>query len=129
MTEHKRHILFVDDEEDIIKVLSRRLEIAGYTVSMAEDGEAALAKVRETRPDLIILDVMIPKLNGYEVCARLKQDDAYKKIPIIMFTAKGQTQEHLAGLMFGADAYISKACEFKVLLDQVEALLSKQPTS
>ena len=127
MSEGKQRILLVDDEPDILKTLNKRLEIAGYEMTLAVDGEDALAKVQASPPDLIILDVMLPKLNGYEVCAKLKQDESHKPIPIIMFTAKGQSQEHLAGLMFGADAYISKTCEYGVLLEQIQALLPHHP--
>ena len=123
MTNQKQRILLVDDERDIAKVLGKRLELAGFEVSTASDGEEAIAKVGEVRPELIILDVMLPKLNGYEVCAKIKQDEAHRKIPVVMFTAKGATQDHLAGLMFGANAYVSKACEFEVLLNQIRALL------
>ena len=123
MTDQKRRLLLVDDEPDILKLLQKRLEIEGFDVSTAVDGEEALSKVDEVLPELIILDVMIPKLNGYEVCSKPKESDEHKRIPVVMFTAKGQTQEHLAGLMFGADAYISKTCEFAVLLDQIKSLL------
>lgn len=129
MSDQKPHILIVDDEPDIVKVLSKRLTASGYSVSTANDGEDGLAKVKAGGIDLIILDVMLPKLNGYEVCAKLKQDATHRTIPIVMFTAKGQTQEHLAGLMFGADAYISKTCEFSVLMSQIKALLPHVPRS
>ena len=127
MDEAKRRILLVDDEPDILKVYAKRLERAGYEVIKAVDGEEALDKAREHSPALIILDIMLPKLNGYEVCGKLKQDPATKPIPIIMFTAKGEPQEHVAGLMFGAEAYISKSCPAKVVLDQVQALLAAPP--
>ena len=124
MADPKGHILIVDDEVDLTRVLSKRLEAAGFTVKTAEDGQSALAKAREDRPGLIILDVMLPKMNGYEVCAKIKGDQALKAIPVVLFTAKGQTQQqHLAGVMAGADAYISKISEFKVLVDQIKALL------
>lgn len=129
MAGQARRILLVDDEQDIVKVLSKRLETAGFAVTTAADGEEALAKVRQEQPELIILDVMIPKLNGYEVCAKLKQDKTSQRIPIIMFTAKGQTQEQLAGLMFGADAYISKASEFDVVLQHIKTLLPQGATN
>lgn len=127
--ETRRIIMVVDDEPDIVKTLNKRLEIAGYQVTIANDGQDAVSKVQGTRPDLIILDVMLPKMNGYEVCAKLKQDPAYKRIPIVMFTAKGQSQEHLAGLMFGADAYVSKSCQYDVLLEQIKALLPESSST
>ena len=129
MTAARPRILLVDDEPDILKTLNKRLEIAGFEVTQAIDGQEALAKTQELRPDLIILDIMLPKLNGYEVCAKLRQDEQYKQIPIIMFTAKGQSQEQLAGLMFGANAYVSKTCEYEVLLEQIRSLLPKRSSS
>ncbi len=127
-TDGKRRILLVDDDASMLKVFSRRLEHAGYEVLKAVDGEEALTKVREQPPDLIVLDIMMPKLNGYEVCTRLKQDQTTSHIPIIMFTAKGRPQEHLAGLMLGASAYISKSCQASELLDQIHRLLSNSST-
>ena len=121
----KSDILLVDDEQDIVKVLGRRLEMKGYNVDVAVDGEEALARVEQKRPQLIVLDIMLPKLNGYEVCAKLKQSEKNRSIPIIMFTAKGQAQDHLAGLMFGADAYVSKSCQFDDLHEQIQSLLEK----
>ena len=121
----KNDILLVDDEQDIVKVLRKRLELKGYNVDTAADGEEALARVEQKRPQLIVLDVMLPKLNGYEVCAKLKQSEAYQDIPIIMFTAKGQAQDHLAGLMFGANAYVSKSCQFEDLHEQIQSLLEQ----
>ena len=119
----QKRILLVDDDASIQKVYSKRLEVAGYEVVQAMDGEEALAKARQGKLDLIILDIMMPKLNGYEVCAQLKQDPATKAIPIIMFTAKGQLQEHVVGLMFGADAYISKVARSDVLLESIKQFL------
>ncbi len=120
-----KRVLLVDDDADMRKVFSKRLELAGYEVVRAGDGEEALTEVTSQAPDLIILDVMLPKMNGFEVCAKLKQDPATSKIPIVMFTAKGQPEDHLAGLMFGADAYISKTCEAQELLDQVKGLIQQ----
>lgn len=123
MAAAKGRILLVDDDSSILKVYRKRLEIAGYDVVTARDGEEALAKMRGARPDLVVLDIMLPKLNGYEVCTRLKQAPATKQIPIVMFTAKDRPQEHVAGLMVGADAYLSKTCEAETLLEQIERLL------
>ena len=121
----KSDILLVDNEQDIVKVLLERLEVKGYNVDVVVDGEEALAHVERKPPQLIILDIMLPKLNGYEVCAKLKQSEAHRGIPIIMFTAKDQAQDHLAGLMFGANAYVSKSCPFDDLHKQIQSLLEK----
>jgi DNA-binding response OmpR family regulator len=125
MSDPSARILLVDDDQGIQKVFAKRLKTAGYEVLQALDGEQALEQARTHSPDLIILDLMLPKLNGYEVCAHLKQNPATRHIPVVMFTAKGEPQDHVAGLMFGADAYISKSCSGNVLLDQVTATLSR----
>ena len=83
----KSDILLVDEEQDIVKVLRKHLEMKGYNIDIAVDGEEALAHVEQKPPQLIILDIMLPKLNGYEVCAKLKQSEAHRGIPIIMFMA------------------------------------------
>ena len=104
-----RHILVVDDEPTILKLVATRLKLAGHRVSVAMDGQAAIVRVHEEPPpDLIILDLMLPKLNGYDVCAMLKQDDRYRRIPIIMFTALKSDDEYWKGMACGADAYLTK---------------------
>jgi len=126
MAEPKRRVLLVDDDPSMRKIFSRHLEVAGFSVTNAADGEEALVAARRQPPELIILDVMLPKLNGYEVCQQLKQDPATKEIPVIMFTAKGYPEERLTGFMFGANAYLSKTCQAKELLDQVKQLLAHE---
>ena len=123
----KYRLLLVDDELSIRKVIGERLRSKGFDVLLAENGEEALGKAQQEKPDLIILDIMLPKINGYEICTILKREPSFKQIPIVMFTAKGQQKEHLAGMMCGADAYISKSCEFDVLLEQILVLLANQP--
>ena len=121
----KAQILLVDDDLGLQKIYGKRLQVAGYDVVAVLNGEEALAQAKKSPPALIILDVMLPKLNGYEVCARLKQDPATKQIPVIMFTAKGEPQQHIAGLMLGANAYLNKNCESETLLEQVKSLVAK----
>ena len=123
MSEGKKRVLLVDDEPDIVKAIGKRLEVSGYEVVTAMDGQDALTKARLGHPDVIILDLMIPKVSGMEVCAALKQEAGTRPIPIIIFTAKGRgMDEQLCGEC-GGDAYINKAQESKALLEQVEALL------
>ena len=121
----KPQILLVDDDLGLQKIYGKRLELGGYEVVAVLNGEEALERVKQNPPALIILDIMLPKLNGYEVCTRLKQDPATKQIPVILFTAKGEPQQQLAGLMLGANAYLSKNCESEALLEQVKSLLAK----
>ena len=118
----KMKILLVDDEPSIVKMVGKRLEVEGFEVLVAMDGQDALRKAQTEMPGLIILDLMLPKLNGYEVCTMLKQDTRYQKIPIVMFTAKAQEKDEQLGLSCGADAYVRKPFRAQELLDQIRAL-------
>lgn len=108
MGDAQRRILLVDDEMAILKTVGKRLQVAGFRVSVSTDGQDALLKVREDPPDLVILDVMLPSLNGFDVCTKLKQDERTKHIPIILFTAKDQEEDYWKGMACGADAYLTK---------------------
>lgn len=119
-------ILLVDDDPNILKVLSMRLEKTGYEVDSISDGFMALEKIRKDRPDLIILDLMLPEIDGYKVCRMLKFDEAYKNIPVIMLTGRTQEEDRKKGLQMGADAYIVKPFESKNLLMKIEELLGER---
>ncbi len=121
----KKRILIVDDEEDILSILRLRLEANDYEVMSASDGQEGLNKARTGKPDLIILDLMLPKLDGYKVCRMLKFDESFKAIPIIMFTARVQKKDEELGMEMGADAYIAKPFESEVLLGKMKELLEK----
>jgi len=121
----KGKILLVDDETDVLDAVKKRLEANDYEVITAQDGEMALNKAREENPDLIILDLMLPKLDGYKVCRLLKFDSKYEDIPIIMFTARGEESDEKLGSEVGADAYIVKPFEPEALLSKVEELTNK----
>lgn len=116
-------ILVVDDEKDITETLSFMLKAKGYEVEVGNDGEEGLKLAKETMPDLIILDVMMPKINGYKVARLLKYDNKYKHIPIIMVTARGQETDKLIGEETGADVYITKPFEFEEVLGAVGKFL------
>ncbi len=118
-----KKILVVDDERDLVETITFRLEAAGYEVSSAFDGQEGLEKAREIKPDLILLDVMMPKMDGYQVCRMLKFDDDYKNIPIIMLTARGQEQDKKTGGDVGADDYITKPFDSKDLLARIQKML------
>jgi two-component system, OmpR family, alkaline phosphatase synthesis response regulator PhoP len=124
MGEERKKVLLVDDEPSIVKVVGKRLEVAGYEVATAMDGQAALDRVRSEQPNLIILDLMLPKLNGYEVCTMLKQDTRYQQIPIMMFTAKAQAKDEQLGMECGANAYLRKPFQAQELLETVRSLLN-----
>lgn len=119
----KKKILLVDDEKDLVEAVKLRLEANNYEVIPAFDGQEALAQARRSKPDLIILDLMLPKIDGYKVCRMLKFDEKYKKIPIIMFTARAQESDKKLGEEVGADAYITKPFESQALLAKIKELL------
>lgn len=121
----KKQILLVDDEPQLVDMVKMRLEANGYGVFVAYDGQEALEKARNEKPDLIILDLMLPKMDGYEVCGLLKKDSRYAKMPIIMFTAKAQEEDIKLGKEVGADAYITKPFEHQVLLSKIKELLGE----
>ena len=124
MTDKKR-ILIVDDEDDLRNMLKFRLEAMDYDVSEAADGHEGLDRARSGRPDLIILDLMLPKMDGFKVCRMLKFDEKYKHIPIIMFTARAQEKDKQIGKEMGADAYITKPFDPDILLDKIKELLKQ----
>ncbi len=119
------NILIIEDEKDMVEMLKMRLKPAGYETIAAYDGQEGLEKARAELPNLIILDLMLPKMDGYAVCRMLKFDERYKHIPIIIFTAKAMESDKTTGLEVGADAYIMKPFEPKVLLDKISELLNK----
>ncbi len=124
MAERAR-ILLVDDEPSIVKMVSKRLEVEGFEVLVAMDGQEGLKKAQMEAPDVMILDLMLPKLNGYEVCTMLKQDTRYQKIPIVLFTAKAQEKDEKLGLACGADAYIRKPFNAQELVAKLKELLGR----
>src|SRR3989338_4428334 len=118
-----KRILIVDDEPEIIELLEMRLRKVGYDILTASDGMEGLAKARKEIPDLIILDVMMPKMDGFQVCRFLKFDEKYKKIPILMLTSRGQDSDKRLGQQVSADAYFPKPYEIDSLLKEVKRLL------
>ena len=118
-----KKILLVDDEPDIVETVSFRLEAAGYDVISAYDGKEALKKAKTENPDLIILDLTLPKMDGYKVCELIKSDVKYSKIPIILFSARTQDEDRKTGKKVGADDYIIKPFEPALLLKKISDLL------
>ena len=119
----KVRLLLVDDEPSIVKMVGKRLEVEGFDVVVAMDGQEGLTKAQTEHPDLIILDLMLPKLNGYEVCTTLKHDPRYQKIPIVLFTAKAQDKDEKLGMECGANAYVRKPFRAQELLEKIRSLL------
>jgi two-component system alkaline phosphatase synthesis response regulator PhoP len=121
----KGRILVVDDEVYIVHILDFSLGMEGYEVITALDGEQALEKARNEQPDLIVLDVMMPKLDGYETCRILKSDDATRNIPIILLSAKGRNADQKVGFDVGADDYITKPFSPRKLVERINAVLGE----
>ena len=120
-------ILVVDDEPPIREILKFQLENAGFYVKCAQDGEEGLQMVSEDPPDLVLLDLMIPQMDGYEVCRRIKSNYDTRHIPVIILTARGEEQDRVRGLKLGADDYVVKPFGVKELLARVEAVLRRSP--
>jgi two-component system alkaline phosphatase synthesis response regulator PhoP len=122
----QKHILVVEDEEDIQELLKYNLAKEGYQVHCVSSGEAGLQEARIMFPDLLILDLMLPEMNGLEVCRQLKSDSKTQPIPIIMLTAKGEESDIVLGLEMGADDYVTKPFSIQVFLSRVRAVLRRK---
>ena len=120
-----KRILIADDEPNIVISLEFLMQRNGYEVATAADGEQALRLLEEFKPDLILLDIMLPLRNGFEVCQRIRENAAWKHTKIIMLTAKGREVEVAKGLALGADVYITKPFATKELLASVRQLLGE----
>ena len=121
----KENILIVDDEEDVLELVRYNLDKNGYNTEIATTGEEALAKARAKLPDLVILDLMLPGIDGLGVCKKLKSDTKTQNIPIIMLTAKGEEIDIVTGLELGADDYVTKPFSPKVLVARVRKILHR----
>lgn len=113
-------ILVADDNPIIVEVIKSALKAENYQVSVAYDGQEALDKVHQENPDLILLDILMPKMNGYMVCKKIKDDPKVKHIPIIMLTAKEQESDKDKGLGMGADEYLTKPFEMEKLIEIIK---------
>ena len=122
--QQKKRILAVDDEENLIEALTLRLQASDYEVIHAFDGREALHKAKGENPDLIILDVMLPFLDGFEICRLLKFDSKYQSIPIILLTSKVSDEDRKTGMEVGANAYLTKPFDAKGLLEKIGELLN-----
>ena len=121
----KKKILVVDDEKDLTALVSLHMKMAGYEVLSASNGEKALVVARQEKPDLIILDLMLPKIDGWEVCRRLRQDPEIKNVPVIMLTARAETEDKLKGFEAGADDYVTKPFSPRELVARVKRVLAR----
>ena len=124
--EIKKHIVIVDDEKDILELLRFNLEKIGYRTSCLLDGESAIREIRNSIPDLILLDLMLPGVGGLDICRILKNSDQTSDIPILMITAKSEDSDIVEGFKIGADDYVTKPFSIKVLIARVNALLRRK---
>src|SRR2546426_1994487 len=120
-----RKILIIEDESDVADLLTLNLRKAGYRVSTAADGASGLHKVRDDRPDFVILDLMLPKMSGLELCRILKSDAATAQVPILMLTAKAEEIDRIVGLEFGADDYVTKPFSPREIVLRIRAILRR----
>jgi two-component system phosphate regulon response regulator PhoB len=122
----RERILVVDDEEDLLELVNYNLSREGFRVECVATGEAALKAARKNLPDLIVLDLLLPSVDGLEICRRLKADDKTRHIPIIMLTAKSAESDMVSGLELGADDYMTKPFSPRVLLARIKAILRRK---
>ncbi|MCX7926864.1 MAG: response regulator transcription factor [Candidatus Omnitrophica bacterium] len=122
----QKKILIVEDEKDIVKMLEYNLKKEGFRTTIAWDGQEALTKAEREKPDLILLDLMLPEKDGFEVCSSLKKNSYTATIPIIMLTAKSQEADKIVGLELGADDYITKPFSVRELIARIKAVLRRR---
>jgi len=120
----RRKILVVDDEDNIVRTIADRLEMSGYQVTTASDGEEALEKIAAETPDLIVLDIIMPRLDGHGVLERLRQMDATRQVPVVMLTAQSQADDVYRANAAGVDGYFVKPFDLVELLNKIEELLT-----
>jgi DNA-binding response OmpR family regulator len=121
----KRRVLIIEDEPNIVLSLEFLLQREGYDTASATDADAGLSLVRELHPDVVLLDIMMPKRNGYELCQTIKGDPELRAIPVIMVSARGQEVEVLKGLELGASAYVTKPFGNAEILEEIRAVLPR----
>jgi two-component system phosphate regulon response regulator PhoB len=127
-TSSGKKILIIEDENDVADLLTLTLRKAGFKISTASDGAGGLQKARDNRPDFMILDLMLPKMSGLEVCRILKSDAATSRIPILMLTAKAEEIDRIVGLEFGADDYVTKPFSPREVVLRIQAILRRAET-
>lgn len=120
-----KKILLVEDETDLIKLLKYNLEKEGFKVSYATDGSVALAEIRREAPDVVVLDLMLPGLDGLEVCRQLRRSDRFARIPILILSARSEEADRIVGLELGADDYVTKPFSMREVVARVRALLRR----
>jgi two-component system alkaline phosphatase synthesis response regulator PhoP len=125
LSDTRQKILIVDDEFDALTALKRALESDNYNVVEAADGLSAIKKVKTEKPDIVLLDLMMPEIDGFEVLKRLKSDPLYKHVPIIMLTAKGEINDKIEGIEIGADDYVTKPFNLNEIRARIKMVLRR----
>lgn len=120
-----KRVLIADDEPNIVAALEYLLQQGGYEVLVARNGEEALAVLQEHNPDLVLLDVMMPRMSGYEICSRIRQQPEWRHIKVVMLSAKGRDAEVSKGLGLGADLYVTKPFSTRELMGKINGLLGR----
>ncbi|MGC1108106.1 MAG: response regulator, partial [Candidatus Acidiferrales bacterium] len=121
----RARILVVEDDKDIVELVRYNLEKDGYQITACSDGATGLAQIRRSPPDLLLLDLMLPKLSGLEICKEIRRDDRLGRLPILMLTARGEEADRVVGLELGADDYVTKPFSPRELVARVKALLRR----
>lgn len=125
----KKRILLVEDEAHMMEMLKFRLVQSQYEVATASDGYSALSQVRTFKPELIILDLMIPKIDGYTICRLLKFNEEFRRIPVMILSARSTEEDIRRGMQMGADAYVTKPYDPAALLEKIKELLARDPNA
>src|SRR5271163_1145912 len=120
-----KRVLLIEDDRDIVELVRYNLEREGFQVAAATDGATGLAQLRKAPPDLLLLDLMLPKLSGLEICKEIRRDQSLNRLPILMLTARGEEADRVVGLEMGADDYVTKPFSPRELVARVKALLRR----
>src|SRR5258706_1505825 len=120
-----KRVLIIEDDRDIVELVRYNLANEGFHVSSANDGSTGLSTLKKTPPDLLLLDLMLPKLSGLEICREIRRDDSLNRLPILMLTARGEEADRVVGLEMGADDYVTKPFSPRELLARVKALVRR----
>ena len=123
----KKRVLIVEDEESLLKLETILLTVKGYEVSGASTGQEALEKLASTAFDLVLLDIMLPDIDGYEICRRIKEHPQHARIPVVMLTAKKSSEDQKRGVLCGSDAYLTKPFKSAMIIEVIEKLLGGNP--
>ena len=121
----RKHVVYVDDNLDLTRLVEAELQDAGYEITIANDGEEGIETILSVQPDMVILDVMMPLMNGWEVCKYLRNKEEFKDIPILMLTGIGRVVNDMTSPLYGASDHLDKPFEMEDLIERVDTLLAK----